>query len=205
MRFKRTRHLHFNIEGHWRNHCFFKCPFSAYLFYFNMPSFKVPHLDILSLRPTGTGFLIRICRSIGAEWALGIRQIGLRAVRPPLSKSSKRHLCHFDFDFDFHGKTNTIVDNQALLRLWNTSPWAWSIPKSLLYSRRRGRPQAWLPVRVLIFYLQATTHAHKLILLHERHIDTAQVYRNEADVGKAIKQSGVKREDIFVSKCGDQV
>lgn len=58
---------------------------------------------------------------------------------------------------------------------------------------------------VLIFYLQATTHAHKLILLHERHIDTAQVYRNEVDVGKAIQQSGVKREDIFVSKCGDQV
>jgi len=31
------------------------------------------------------------------------------------------------------------------------------------------------------------------------HIDTAQVYRNEADVGKAIRESGVNREDIFVT------
>jgi len=31
-----------------------------------------------------------------------------------------------------------------------------------------------------------------------RLIDTAQDYRNEADVGRAIKQSGLKREDIFV-------
>lgn len=54
-------------------------------------------------------------------------------------------------------------------------------------------------------YLHATTHAHKLILWHQRHIDTAQVYRNEVDVGKAIQQSGVKREDIFVSECSDRV
>jgi methylglyoxal/glyoxal reductase len=32
-----------------------------------------------------------------------------------------------------------------------------------------------------------------------RHIDTAKVYGNEADVGKAIKDSGVPREDIFVT------
>jgi diketogulonate reductase-like aldo/keto reductase len=31
-----------------------------------------------------------------------------------------------------------------------------------------------------------------------RLIDTAQIYRNEADVGRGIKKSGVKREDIFV-------
>ena len=31
------------------------------------------------------------------------------------------------------------------------------------------------------------------------HIDTAQVYGNEASVGKAIRLSGVKREDIFVT------
>lgn len=180
-----------------------------------MSSFYVPHIGILGLRQAGTGFLIRFAAGsrysiVGAKWAPDIhwqvpsRQIGLRAVwRPPLSTSSKRHF--FDFDFDFHGKTNTNVDNQTLLRLRNTSSWSWSIPKPLLYSCRWGRPQAWLPVRVLIFYLQATTHAHKLILLHERHIDTAQVYRNEVDVGKAIQQSGVKREDIFVSECSDRV
>ena len=32
-----------------------------------------------------------------------------------------------------------------------------------------------------------------------RHIDTAMVYQNEEAIGKAIKDSGVKREDIFVT------
>ena len=29
-------------------------------------------------------------------------------------------------------------------------------------------------------------------------IDTAQAYQNEERVGRAIKKSGIKREDIFV-------
>jgi diketogulonate reductase-like aldo/keto reductase len=29
--------------------------------------------------------------------------------------------------------------------------------------------------------------------------DTAQAYRNEAEAGKAIKESGLAREDIFVT------
>lgn len=32
-----------------------------------------------------------------------------------------------------------------------------------------------------------------------RHIDTAAVYGNEVSVGKAIKESGVKREEIFIT------
>lgn len=32
-----------------------------------------------------------------------------------------------------------------------------------------------------------------------RHIDTAAFYRNEAGVGKAIKASGISREDIFIT------
>ena len=32
-----------------------------------------------------------------------------------------------------------------------------------------------------------------------RHIDTAKAYKNEGDVGKAIKESGIKREEIFVT------
>ena len=32
-----------------------------------------------------------------------------------------------------------------------------------------------------------------------RSIDTAQYYFNEAEVGKAIKDSGIKREDIFLT------
>jgi diketogulonate reductase-like aldo/keto reductase len=32
-----------------------------------------------------------------------------------------------------------------------------------------------------------------------RHIDTASVYENEASVGEAIRQSGIKREDLFIT------
>ncbi len=32
-----------------------------------------------------------------------------------------------------------------------------------------------------------------------RHIDTARAYKNEGDVGKAVKESGIKREDIFIT------
>ncbi len=32
-----------------------------------------------------------------------------------------------------------------------------------------------------------------------RHIDTASIYGNEAEVGKAVKESGIPREDIFVT------
>lgn len=43
---------------------------------------------------------------------------------------------------------------------------------------------------------EATLHALKI---GYRHIDTAMIYRNEEQVGKAIKDSGVPREDIFVA------
>ena len=33
-----------------------------------------------------------------------------------------------------------------------------------------------------------------------RHIDSAQLYRNEAAVGRGVAESGVKREDVFVSE-----
>ncbi|MDB4927803.1 MAG: oxidoreductase of aldo/keto reductase family, subgroup 1 [Myxococcaceae bacterium] len=32
-----------------------------------------------------------------------------------------------------------------------------------------------------------------------RHVDTARIYRNEADVGAAVRESGVPREDVFVT------
>jgi 2,5-diketo-D-gluconate reductase B len=39
-----------------------------------------------------------------------------------------------------------------------------------------------------------------------RHIDTAQMYQNEADVGVAIRASGVPRDAIFVTtKVGRQL
>ena len=32
-----------------------------------------------------------------------------------------------------------------------------------------------------------------------RHLDTAQAYRNEASVGTALRQSGIAREDVFIT------
>ena len=32
-----------------------------------------------------------------------------------------------------------------------------------------------------------------------RHVDSAQVYRNEAHVGAAVRESGLNREDVFIS------
>ena len=32
-----------------------------------------------------------------------------------------------------------------------------------------------------------------------RHIDTAQAYRNEASVGRALRDSGVPREEVFIT------
>ena len=43
------------------------------------------------------------------------------------------------------------------------------------------------------------THAAitKALDVGYRHIDTASIYANEEQVGEAIRQSGVAREDIF--------
>ena len=46
---------------------------------------------------------------------------------------------------------------------------------------------------------EAVTSVKTALELGYRHIDTAQVYGNEESVGAAVKQSGVKREDIFIT------
>lgn len=46
---------------------------------------------------------------------------------------------------------------------------------------------------------EAYNSVRKAIDLGYRHIDTAKVYENERPVGKAIRESGVNREDIFVT------
>lgn len=33
-----------------------------------------------------------------------------------------------------------------------------------------------------------------------RHIDSAQVYQNEAEVGRAVRDSGIPREEVFISQ-----
>jgi diketogulonate reductase-like aldo/keto reductase len=37
------------------------------------------------------------------------------------------------------------------------------------------------------------------LALGYRHVDTARVYRNEADVGAAVRESGIPRDEIFVT------
>jgi diketogulonate reductase-like aldo/keto reductase len=47
---------------------------------------------------------------------------------------------------------------------------------------------------------EATRNAvHAALAAGYRHIDTAAIYRNEADVGAAVNESDVPREDIFVT------
>lgn len=43
---------------------------------------------------------------------------------------------------------------------------------------------------------EAVAHALKV---GYRHIDAAEVYGNEAEVGEGIKASGIDRKDVFVS------
>ncbi|HEV3045458.1 MAG TPA: aldo/keto reductase, partial [Roseiarcus sp.] len=40
-----------------------------------------------------------------------------------------------------------------------------------------------------------------------RHIDTARLYANEADVGRAMRESGIPRGDLFVTTklCHHQI
>ncbi|KAI0646243.1 Aldo/keto reductase [Trametes meyenii] len=46
---------------------------------------------------------------------------------------------------------------------------------------------------------QATDYVDQAISVGFSHIDTAQAYRNEAEAGKAIRESGLKREEIFIT------
>lgn len=46
---------------------------------------------------------------------------------------------------------------------------------------------------------KATNMVTKAIEVGYRHIDTAQIYQNEKEVGKGILNSGIQRKDIFVT------
>ena len=46
---------------------------------------------------------------------------------------------------------------------------------------------------------ECTNTIKKAIEVGYRHIDTALVYENEEEIGKAIKQSNVNREDLFIT------
>lgn len=46
---------------------------------------------------------------------------------------------------------------------------------------------------------QAYTAVSHALITGYRHIDTARIYNNEAGVGRAVRDAGVRREDIFLT------
>jgi len=64
-----------------------------------------------------------------------------------------------------------------------------------------GVPMPWFGLGTFLAEAGETTqHAVRWALeAGYRHIDTARIYNNEEDVGKAIQQSGLARADIFVT------
>jgi diketogulonate reductase-like aldo/keto reductase len=46
---------------------------------------------------------------------------------------------------------------------------------------------------------QAQNAVREALKVGYRHIDTAQFYRNEKDVGEAVRSSGLKRDEVFVT------
>lgn len=64
-----------------------------------------------------------------------------------------------------------------------------------------GVKMPWLGFGVFLSPPGDTTYRSVRIALETgyRHIDTAKIYENEEDVGKAIRDSGIPREEIFVT------
>ncbi len=61
-----------------------------------------------------------------------------------------------------------------------------------------------IPVLGLGVYMLPSGEATESVVLHAlgtgwRHVDTARIYANEEDVGKAIRASGVDRKEVFVT------
>ncbi len=64
-----------------------------------------------------------------------------------------------------------------------------------------GVKMPWLGFGVFLSPPGDTTYRSVRIALETgyRHIDTAKIYENEEDVGKAVRDSGIPREEIFVT------
>ncbi|CAE6488111.1 unnamed protein product [Rhizoctonia solani] len=76
-----------------------------------------------------------------------------------------------------------------------------------LTSTVRLRSGAAMPILGLGVYQNYDAKTSSLLAFKHgyRHIDSAQMYRNENAVGLAVKESGLKREDIFVTtKCASR-
>ncbi len=57
------------------------------------------------------------------------------------------------------------------------------------------RPQAWIPVSKYST-IPAAVFTHSPC----SHIDSARMYYNEAQVGEAVRESGIPREQVFISE-----
>jgi AraC-like DNA-binding protein len=75
----------------------------------------------------------------------------------------------------------------------------WRVPELQLQTRLSRSPSVRLSVRLTT----SLSHCSPSNLRRKirRHIDSARAYRNEAQVGDAVRESGVPREDIFISPC----
>jgi hypothetical protein len=71
--------------------------------------------------------------------------------------------------------------------------WAGSVPESELQAGLSRCSSIWLSVRRFVASVTTPTEYDC------RHIDSARAYRNETQVGDAIRESGLPRQDIFVS------
>ena len=61
-----------------------------------------------------------------------------------------------------------------------------------------------IPILGLGVYMLPSGKATESVVRHAlatgyRHIDTARVYANESDVGKAVRESGIPRDEIFIT------
>ena len=72
--------------------------------------------------------------------------------------------------------------------------WAGSVPEPELQTSLSCCSSIWLSVRRLLVASAITPTGYDC-----RHIDSARAYRNEKEVGDAVRESGLRRQDVFVS------
>jgi diketogulonate reductase-like aldo/keto reductase len=86
----------------------------------------------------------------------------------------------------------------------STSAGAAALGRTLLAHRAKLNDGKLIPVIGLgVYQSDPGEETYQTVLsalkLGYRHVDTARLYANEADVGKAVRDSGVPREEIFVT------
>ncbi len=91
-----------------------------------------------------------------------------------------------------------LFNHHSLFIAQNASSRVRRVPKLRHESFGDRGVQGWLSVR-LSFQDSAERSIFLFFFFDPRHIDSAQVYRNEADVGEGVRASGLNRQDVFIS------